>query len=78
MIFFRGWGAIAGLVIAGLIGAGLDAIGVGRPVAYLIGGAAMAAFGWWLNATDEKRHDIFWIPVQWWGVAIAIAAVAGL
>ncbi len=78
MIIVQGWASFAGLLIAVLVGAGLQSVVDSRAVAYAFGGAAMAAFGWWINQQDQQRHQIFWLPIQYWGVIIGIGALAGL
>lgn len=75
MIIFNGWGGITGLIGAGLIAAGLNAaLGV-TWLSWLIAGISLFAFGWWINNHSDikQRHGLFWIPIQWWGIAVAIA-----
>lgn len=80
MLIFRGWGSIAALIVAGAIGAGFEGIGLGRSVAYVFGGAGCLTFGLWVNHLYEAapgHHALFWIPIEFWGVVIAIGTVAG-
>lgn len=78
MIFVKGWGGIAGLVIAVVIGAPLEGMGASRALAYFVGGLGMAAFGFWLHAREDERHSIFFIPVEYMGGLIAVGALVGL
>jgi len=92
MLLFSGWGSIAGLVGAGLVFWLSEAITSSERFAAIVAGVALFAFGWWLHAQPDRilvdsateqevvlreRHTIFWIPVQYWGVVIAIGGIVG-
>lgn len=77
MIIIQGWGALVGLIGVAAIGAALDALGAARGLSYALGGVALAAFGWLVNA-NGPHHRLFGIPLQYWGLVIAIGAIAGL
>lgn len=78
MIVFSGWATLVGFVGAAVLGGALVSVTDSRAASYAVAGAALAAFGWWINMVDVDRHRLFWIPIEYWGVAIAIGAIAGL
>lgn len=78
MIFLQGWGALVGLIGTVLIGAGLESMTGSRAASYAVAGLALAAFGWWLTTRDDDRHAVFWIPIQYLGLLIAVGALVGL
>lgn len=88
MIVFGGWGSIAGMLgAAGILSA------MGERIGPLAAGVALLAFGQWLHNWDvhpqldpstgqmaiyRKRHHMFWIPMRWWGLALAVSGVFAL
>lgn len=78
MMLLQGWGALVGLLGMGVLGAGLESVTGSRAASFFLAGAALAAFGWWLTTQDDAKHSIFWVPIQYWGIAIAIGALVGL
>lgn len=73
MLVFQGHGGFTACLIAGVIAIGLGALGAPAVVAYGLAGAAMFGFGFWLNQNDDEEHSLFWIPIQYWGIVVAIA-----
>lgn len=77
LIFYRGWKSLAGLFGCGLIGMALEAATGSRTLAYVIAGIALGGFGYYVNEVLEEDNRLFWLPIQYLGVIIAIGAVAG-
>lgn len=91
MIIFSGWRTLVALVIAVLFASlmikGGDVLG---GVGMLAAGAGLFLYGRVINAprkielvTGEvvirRGHNtLFWIPLQYWGVLMAIAGIVGL
>jgi len=78
MILLQGWGALVGLLGMGVIAAGLQSVTGSRAASFFLAGAALGVFGWWLTSQDGSKHSIFWVPIQYWGIAIALGALVGL
>lgn len=82
----RGFLPLAFLFAGGVLAQWLaeDLLGVpyqGWPVSAMlvIAGALSFAFGRaWNHAGRPAAHTLFWIPLQWWGPLLVIAAVANL
>jgi hypothetical protein len=78
VLVLNGWIAFGLLLVAGAIGAGLESLTGSRAFAYCVAGAALAAAGWLVNHGAERRQALFWVPIQYWGCAIAVGALLGM
>lgn len=75
MLVFQGHGGFIACLIAGVVAVGLGAMGAPAVVTYGLAGAAMVAFGFWINGSSDEQHTLFWIPIQYWGIVVAISGL---
>ena len=85
MIIWKGWGILT-LVIA------VIPISVGHligPAGAGIGLLVAAGVNWFVGQSFNRplreaglgagqRHTLFWIPMEWWSIAMAALAIAGM
>lgn len=77
MIIFQGWGAIVGLIGAGLIGAAFTGITGNDAVGGVVGGLVLTAFGFFFNVLGGESYRIFWIPIQYIGILAVLGSLIG-
>ena len=93
MLVFSGWGSLGGLVIAGVVFWLIEAVTSSERLAAVVAGLALFVLGLLLHAQPDRvlqdsatgeevvlreRHTLFWIPIQYWGIVIAIGGFVGL
>lgn len=75
MLIFQGNGAFIACLIAGAVALGLQGLGASSIIAYGLAGAAMAGYGFWINSQSDEQNSLFWIPIQYWGIVVAISGL---
>lgn len=80
MIVWHGWGVLTVLIAAMALALGGAVLKGTMPEAYAmatalaIGAVANWFVGRWLNR-GGARHKLFWVPMEWW--SLALLAFAG-
>jgi hypothetical protein len=85
MIIWKGWGILTLViaVVATAMGALISPGGAG--LGLLVGAGVNWFVGQNLNRPlreaglgSGQRHTLFWIPMEWWSIAMAALAIAGI
>lgn len=75
MLMFQGNGGFIACLIAGAVAIGLGGLGFSSIIAYGLAGAAMAGYGYWINNQSDEQHSLFWVPIQYWGIVVAVSGL---